>query len=122
MPVMAVQMHLRQQGQQHKDAGENQNRMRGQEWNFRDSDQGGGDRHGDDQQRKMQDTAVRAMMMPAMAVMMVSAFAGWAFIQREFIANADIEFAHSSSLQNAAWLAASQISSPNHQKSIILIK
>jgi hypothetical protein len=44
-----------------------------------------------------------AVMMPVAAMAM---FADGTFIQRKFIADADIEFAHSYSLQNAALLAA----------------
>ena len=75
--------------------------------------------------------AVMAMMpaMPAaargmMVVMIV--FAGVAvfadIVQREFIAHADIDFAHSYSLQNTALLAASSRSSINHQTSRVIIK
>jgi hypothetical protein len=49
-------------------------------------------------------------------------FAGRTFIQREIIAHADIDFAHSYSLQNAAMLAAPSRSSIYHQKSITIIK
>jgi hypothetical protein len=52
-------------------------------------------------------TAHRVAMMIMFAGMAV--FAGRTFIQREFVAHANIDFAHSYSLQNAALLAVSSI-------------
>jgi len=129
MPVMAMQMPMRQHCQQHKQAGHDQDGMRRQERNLHDADQDGDDRHRDDQQGQMQKamvammTGVKVTPVPVMTVMMmmsagVAVFAGRTFIQREFIADTDIDFAHSISLQSAALLAAPAISSPNHQKSI----
>jgi hypothetical protein len=128
MPVVAMQVPMRQHGQQHKQAGHDQDGMRRQERNLHDADQDGDDRHRDDQQGQMQKAMVAMMMgmkvapVPVMTVMMTSAgvavFAGRTFIQREFVADTDIDFAHSISLQSAALLAAPDISSPNHQKSI----
>jgi hypothetical protein len=45
-----------------------------------------------------------------------------AFVEREFIAHADIKFAHKSPWIRRPQLAARRISSYNHQKSIIVIK
>jgi hypothetical protein len=126
---MAMRPDTGQQRQQHDHSGRGQDDMGRREGNFSRADHGGDDRHRNDQ-RQMQQAAAMAMVvvMPVIVMsvvvmaMMPPRAAGRTFIQREFIADADIEFAHSSSLQNAALLAAPDISSPNHQKSIILIK
>jgi hypothetical protein len=57
-----------------------------------------------------------------MVVVLAGIMAGRTFVQWEIIAHADVDFAHSYSLQNAALLAAFSISSIYHQKSIQLIK
>jgi hypothetical protein len=105
MPVMTVQMPMRQPNQQYNEAGHSQDGVRCQERNFhgtgQDGDHDGDDRHRNDQQRQVRSTGVAVMVnVPPVPVMMmvspgVAVFAIRIFIQRKFIADADIDFAHS---------------------------